>query len=101
MRWHHKSPANSRSERFAFGQRSPCGYAIVHTSSWDILEDGKVYVFHDAHTVKFSLKHPTMTLLPAMAATIRGFSNVTGLLQALGQGGDTAASGGDGAVQAR
>jgi ABC-type transport system substrate-binding protein len=88
--------------------------------SWEILEDGKVYVFHlrqrvkfhdgsdfdaevvrwnyqrimdpeekafdapyysmvetveavDAHTVKFTLKHPTMTLLPVMAANRAGF----------------------------
>jgi ABC-type transport system substrate-binding protein len=88
--------------------------------SWDILEDGKVYVFHlrkgvkfhddsdfdaeavrwnyqrimdpeekafdapyynmveavevlDAHTVKFTLKHPSMTLLPVMAANRAGF----------------------------
>jgi peptide/nickel transport system substrate-binding protein len=88
--------------------------------SWDILEDGKVYVFHlrqgvkfhdgsdfdaevvrwnyqrimdpeekafdapyysmvesvdvlDSHTIKFSLKHPTMTLLPVMAANRAGF----------------------------
>ena len=88
--------------------------------SWDILEDGKVYVFHlrkgvkfhdgsdfdaevvrwnyqrimdpeekafdapyynvveavevlDAHTVKFTLRHPSMTLLPVMAANRTGF----------------------------
>jgi peptide/nickel transport system substrate-binding protein len=88
--------------------------------SWDVLEDGKVYVFHlrqgvtfhdgtafdaeavrwnyqrimdpeekafdtpfysmvetvealDAHTVKFTLKHPSMTLLPVMAANRTGF----------------------------
>jgi ABC-type transport system substrate-binding protein len=88
--------------------------------SWDILEDGKVYVFHlrkgvkfhddtafdadvvrwnfqrirdpeekaldapnysivesveaiDAHTVKFTLKHPSMILLPVMAAYRAGF----------------------------
>jgi ABC-type transport system substrate-binding protein len=88
--------------------------------SWEILENGKVYVFHlrkgvkfhegsdfdaevvrwnyqrimdpaekafvapffalidkvealDAHTVKFTLKHPSMTLLPVMAAERTGF----------------------------
>ena len=88
--------------------------------SWDILEDGKVYVFHlrkgvkfhdgsdfdaevvrwnyqrimdpeekafdapyynmveavevlDAHTIQFTLKHPSMTLLPVMAANRTGF----------------------------
>jgi peptide/nickel transport system substrate-binding protein len=88
--------------------------------SWEILEDGKVYVFHlrqgvkfhdgtdfnaevvrwnyqrtidpeekvfdalyysiveavetlDAHTVKFTLKHPSATLLPVMAANRAGF----------------------------
>src|SRR5262245_1877704 len=88
--------------------------------SWDVLEDGKVYVFHlrkgvkfhdgtdfdaeavrwnyqrimdpeekafdapfysivesvealDAHTVKFALKHPSVTLLPVMAANRAGF----------------------------
>jgi peptide/nickel transport system substrate-binding protein len=88
--------------------------------SWDILEDGKVYVFHlrqgvkfhdgsdfdaevvrwnyqrimdpeekafdapyysmvesvdvlDSHTIKFSLKHPSMTLLPVIAANRAGF----------------------------
>ena len=88
--------------------------------SWDVLEDGKVYVFHlrqgvkfhdgsdfdaevvrwnyqrimdpeekafdapyysmvesvdvlDSHTVKFTLKHPSMTLLPVMAANRAGF----------------------------
>jgi ABC-type transport system substrate-binding protein len=88
--------------------------------SWDILENGKVYVFHlrkgvkfhdgtdfdaevvrwnyqrimdpeekvfvapffsiidtvealDSHTVKFTLKHPSMTLLPVMAANRVGF----------------------------
>jgi ABC-type transport system substrate-binding protein len=88
--------------------------------SWEILEDGKVYVFHlhrgvkfhdgtdfnaeavrwnyqrimdpeekaldaplfniveavealDAHTVKFTLKHPSMTLLPTIAANRAGF----------------------------
>lgn len=88
--------------------------------SWDVLEDGKVYVFHlrkgvkfhdgtdfdaeavrwnyqrimdpeekafdapyysivesvealDAHTIKFTLKHPSMTLLPVMAANRAGF----------------------------
>jgi ABC-type transport system substrate-binding protein len=88
--------------------------------SWDILENGKIYVFHlrkgvkfhdgtdfdaevvrwnyqrimdpeekaldapfyssiesvevlDAHTVKFTLKHPSMTLLPTMAANRAGF----------------------------
>src|SRR5262245_54214724 len=87
--------------------------------SWDVLEDGKVYVFHlrqgvkfhdgtdfdaeavcwnyqrimdpeekaldtplfnvveavealDAHTVKFTLKHPSMTLLPTLAANRTG-----------------------------
>ena len=89
-------------------------------TSWDIQENGKVYVFHlrkgvkftdgtdfdaevvrwnyqrimdpvekafvapffaivdrvkalDAHTVKFTLKHPSMTLLPVMAAERTGF----------------------------
>jgi len=88
--------------------------------SWEVLDDGKVYVFHlrkgvkfidgtdfdaevvrwnyqrimdpaekafvapffaiidrveaiDAHTVKFTLKHPSMTLLPVMAAERVGF----------------------------
>src|SRR6266545_7689932 len=88
--------------------------------SWEVLEDGKVYVFHlregvkfhdgtdfdaevvrwnyqrimdpeekafdapyyslvesvdvlDSHTIKFSLKHPSMTLLPVMAANRAGF----------------------------
>ncbi len=88
--------------------------------SWDVLEDGKVYVFHlrkgvkfhdgtdfdaevvrwnyqriidpeekaldaplysvveavealDAHTVQFTLKHPSMTLLPTIAANRTGF----------------------------
>jgi peptide/nickel transport system substrate-binding protein len=88
--------------------------------SWDILEDGKVYVFHlrqgvkfhdgsdfdaevvrwnyqrimdpeekafdapyysmvesvdvlDSHTIKFNLKHPSMTLLPVIAANRAGF----------------------------
>jgi ABC-type transport system substrate-binding protein len=88
--------------------------------SWDVLEDGKVYVFHlrkgvkfhdgtdfdaeavrcnyqrimdpeekavdapfysvvesveavDAHTVKFTLKYPSVTLLPVMAANRTGF----------------------------
>jgi peptide/nickel transport system substrate-binding protein len=88
--------------------------------SWDVLDDGKVYVFHlrkgvkfhdgtdfdaeavrwnfqrimdpeekafdapyysmvenvealDAHTIKFTLKHPSMTLLPVMAANRAGF----------------------------
>ncbi len=74
--------------------------------SWEVLEDGKVYVFHlregvkfhdgtdfdaevvrwnyqrimdpeekalDAHTIKFTLKHPSMTLLPVMAANRAGF----------------------------
>jgi ABC-type transport system substrate-binding protein len=88
--------------------------------SWEVLEDGKVYVFHlrqgvkfhdgtdfdaeavrwnyrriidpeekaldaplyniveavealDTHTVKFTLKHPSMTLLPTLAANRTGF----------------------------
>jgi peptide/nickel transport system substrate-binding protein len=93
-------------------------------ASWEVLEDGKVYVFHlrkgvkfhdgadfdaeavrwnyqrivdpeekaldasyysiverveavDAHTVTFTLKHPSMTLIPAMAATPTGFLQVS------------------------
>jgi ABC-type transport system substrate-binding protein len=92
--------------------------------SWEVLEHGKVYVFHlrkgvkfhdgtdfdaeavrwnyqrtvdpeekaldasyysivervetpDAHTVKFILKHPSMTLIPVMAATPTGFLQVS------------------------
>jgi len=92
--------------------------------SWDVLEDGKVYVFHlrkgvkfhdgsdfdaevvrwnyqrimdpaekafdapyysmvetvevlDAHTVTFTLKHPSMTLLPVMAANRAGFLQIS------------------------
>lgn len=31
----------------------------------------------DAHTVKFTLKHPSMTLVPVMAATATGFLQVS------------------------
>jgi peptide/nickel transport system substrate-binding protein len=95
-------------------------YVPELAESWDILENGQVYVFHlrkgvkfidgtdfdaevvrwnyqrimdpaekafvapffaivetvevlDAHTVKFTLKHPSMTLLPVMAAERVGF----------------------------
>jgi ABC-type transport system substrate-binding protein len=95
-------------------------YAPELAESWDILENGQVYVFHlrrgvkfidgaefdaevvrwnyqrimdpaekafmapffaivetvevlDAHTVKFTLKRPSMTLLPVMAAERVGF----------------------------
>ena len=99
---------------------SELNYVPDLAESWEILEDGKVYVFHlrkgvkfhdgtdfdaeavrwnyqrimdpaekafvapfytivdtvevvDAHTVKFTLKHPSMTLLPVMAADRAGF----------------------------
>jgi peptide/nickel transport system substrate-binding protein len=95
-------------------------YVPELAESWDVLEDGKVYVFHlrkgvkfhdgtdfdaevvrwnfqrivdpeekaidvpfysiveavevvDTHTVKFTLKHPSATLLPVMAANRAGF----------------------------
>jgi ABC-type transport system substrate-binding protein len=95
-------------------------YVPELAESWDVLEDGKVYVFHlrqgvkfhdgtdfdaevvrwnfqrivdpeekaidigfysiveavdvlDAHTVRFTLKHPSATLLPVMAANRAGF----------------------------
>jgi ABC-type transport system substrate-binding protein len=107
--------------------------------SWDVLEDGKVYVFHlrqgvkfhdgtdfdaevvrgnyqrimdpeekafdapyygmvesvevlDAHTVKFTLKHPSMTLPGDGGQPCGVFANVPGLLQALEQGRNTVAS---------
>ena len=99
---------------------SELNYVPDLAESWEILENGKVYVFHlrkgvkftdgtdfdaevvrwnyqrimdpaektfvapffaivdtveviDAHTVKFTLKHPSMTLLPVMAAERVGF----------------------------
>jgi ABC-type transport system substrate-binding protein len=92
--------------------------------SWDVLDEGKVYVFHlrkgvkfhdgtdfdaeavrwnyqrivdpeekaldasyyniverveavDAHTVRFTLKHPSVTLIPVMAATPTGFLQIS------------------------
>jgi ABC-type transport system substrate-binding protein len=101
--------------------------------SWEVLEDGKVYVFHlrkgvkfhdgtdfdaeavrwnyqrimdpeekaldtplfnvveavetlDAHTVKFTLKHPSMTLLPTLAVNRTGFLQMSPASSSSGAG---------------
>src|SRR4029453_3534613 len=56
----------------------------------------------DAHTVKFTLKYPSVTLLPVMAANRTGFFQMSpASYKGWGQGRGAVASRGDRAVPAR